>query len=335
MEKVLSIIIPTYNMEKYLNKCLDSLLVSNMNLIEVLVIIDGAKDKSSEIAHQYEDKYPDVFKVIDKENGNYGSCINRGLKEAKGRYVKVLDADDSFDAKNFEKYLDEIKDIDVDLILTDFFTVDDSGRKINRYDFNLQPWVVCDFYNLFKAGKINYHITMHAVTYKLQNLIEMQYVQTEGISYTDMEWCFTPMTKVKKGIYLNIALYNYLVGRPGQTMDISVQKKQITQLIKMTLSLADRYNKEYDKDYHAYLNCIALVQIRNVYKLILVDKYAEWDILDEYDELIKSKSIELYNELEDIKICRIKYIKLWRRYHNKFIQRIVNAIFYLNSKIRG
>ena len=95
MEKVLSIIIPTYNMENYLHKCLDSLLVEDKNLrdaLEVLVIIDGSKDRSSEIGHEYEEKYPGVFRVIDKENGNYGSCINRGLKEATGKYVKILDA---------------------------------------------------------------------------------------------------------------------------------------------------------------------------------------------------------------------------------------------------
>ena len=106
MEKILTIIIPTYNMEKYLDKCLTSLIIEDkklMKLLEVLVVIDGAKDRSSEIGHTYQDKYPETFRVIDKENGNYGSCINRGLKEAKGKYVKVLDADDSFDNGNFSK----------------------------------------------------------------------------------------------------------------------------------------------------------------------------------------------------------------------------------------
>lgn len=86
-------------MEKYLRRCLDSLIIDEdgMKQLEVLVINDGSKDSSSQIAHEYQDKYPDTFRVIDKENGNYGSCINRGLKEATGKYVKVLDADDWFD----------------------------------------------------------------------------------------------------------------------------------------------------------------------------------------------------------------------------------------------
>ena len=117
MEKVLSLIIPTYNMEKYLKKCLDSLIVENMDLLEVLVVNDGSKDNSSKIAHEYEEKYPNTFRVIDKENGNYGSCINRGLAEAKGKYVKVLDADDCFDVNNFNKYLSFLQENDVDLVL--------------------------------------------------------------------------------------------------------------------------------------------------------------------------------------------------------------------------
>ena len=96
-------------MEKHLNKCLDSLIVKDMNLMEVLVINDGSKDKSSEIAHEYVKKYPETFRVIDKENGNYGSCINRGLIEAKGEYIKVLDIKgDDYKSYLFNQYLKEI-----------------------------------------------------------------------------------------------------------------------------------------------------------------------------------------------------------------------------------
>lgn len=85
MQKLLTIVIPTYNMQDYLPRCLDSLVLYDgalMEQLEVLVINDGSKDNSSAIAHEYEAKFPNTFRVIDKENGNYGSCINRGLKEA-------------------------------------------------------------------------------------------------------------------------------------------------------------------------------------------------------------------------------------------------------------
>ena len=73
MDKLLSIIVPTYNMERYLDRCLSSLLVTKqtlLNTLEVLVINDGSKDTSSDIGHRYQDENPNVFRVIDKENGN-------------------------------------------------------------------------------------------------------------------------------------------------------------------------------------------------------------------------------------------------------------------------
>lgn len=93
-KKVLTIIIPMYNMEKYINQCLDSLMVQGMERLEVIVVNDGSKDGSLAIARTYESRYPQIFCVINKENGNYGSCINCGLSKATGRYIRVLDADD-------------------------------------------------------------------------------------------------------------------------------------------------------------------------------------------------------------------------------------------------
>ena len=123
MEKLLTIVVPAYNMEKYLSYCLDSLCVNQDNL-EVLVINDGSKDTTSDIAHQYMEQYPHIFRVIDKANGNYGSCVNRGLTEAKGKYIKILDADDSFDTENFKDFLAFLEKTDADLVLSDFAVVD-------------------------------------------------------------------------------------------------------------------------------------------------------------------------------------------------------------------
>ena len=110
-------------MENYLESCLNSLLTDNMSLIEVLVINDGSKDSSYDIAHRYETKYPEVFVVIDKGNGNYGSCVNVGLRRATGKYIKVLDADDCFNTRVFEAYLNDMKNCDTDMVISDYVKV--------------------------------------------------------------------------------------------------------------------------------------------------------------------------------------------------------------------
>lgn len=227
MEKILTIIIPTYNMEKYLDKCLTSLIINDKVLFEsfeVLVVIDGAKDRSSEIAHSYETRFPQVFRVIDKENGNYGSCINRGVAEAIGKYVKVLDADDYFDTSEFIKYLQAVKEIDVDLILNDCTKVDEKGLSVGRFSITgLRQNEMVPFSSIYKRAV---WFQMHCVAYRTALVRSIGYKQTERISYTDQQWVARPMSVVKTAQFVKADLYRYLVGREGQSMDINVLNKK-------------------------------------------------------------------------------------------------------------
>ena len=101
MNKVLTITVPSYNVEKFLENTLDSFLDERiLEDLEVLIVDDGSKDRTAEIGKQYEERYPDTFRVISKENGGHGSTINRGIKEARGTYFKVVDGDDWVDRKS-------------------------------------------------------------------------------------------------------------------------------------------------------------------------------------------------------------------------------------------
>ena len=98
VEKILTITVPSYNVEKFLENTLDSFVDERvLDAIEVLVVDDGSKDRTAEIGKGYEAKYPGTFRVISKENGGHGSTINRGIKEARGKYFKVVDGDDWVD----------------------------------------------------------------------------------------------------------------------------------------------------------------------------------------------------------------------------------------------
>ena len=120
MDKVLSIIVPTYNMEACLEKNLKSLILEyGEERLEVIVVNDGSTDKSSEIAHTFQTEFPNVFKVIDKTNGNYGSCINAGLKSVCGKYVKIMDADDNYFTHNLKSFIDYLESQDADLVFND------------------------------------------------------------------------------------------------------------------------------------------------------------------------------------------------------------------------
>lgn len=132
--KILSVVIPTYNMEEFLSRCLETLIVDEKKLtrLEVLVINDGSKDSSLQIANKYHAIYPETIKVIDKENGNYGSCINRGLKEATGKYFRILDADDTFNKNALSKLLEVLDSSDDEMIITNYtYVYDTTGSVIS------------------------------------------------------------------------------------------------------------------------------------------------------------------------------------------------------------
>ena len=314
MDKVLTVVIPTYNMERYLRYCLDSLCVSRGgDVLEVLVINDGSKDSSSAIAHEYEREYPGLFRVIDKENGNYGSCINRGLAEAKGKYIKILDADDSFDTKNFECFIDFLCMTDSELVVSDFSIVDED-RNIKK--------VVC---HGFPAGYVHIdeictaenfsHIQMHAVTYRKNVLLNLSYKQTEGISYTDQEWVFIPMVGVKSVCYFDKSVYMYLVGRVGQTMNPDVKAKHITHVCKCTYSMLNvymHYRNRISEQLITYLNGRLDYMIREVYVFYLQHYSARnKNALIQFDSTLKGISQEVYYRIGN-ENSKFNYIHLWR-----------------------
>lgn len=318
MNKILTIIIPTYNMEKYLRKCLNSLIVSedNMQRLEVLVVNDGSKDSSSQIAHEYEAKYPQTFRVIDKENGNYGSCVNRGLKEATGKYVKVLDADDYFDTTVFGDFIGYLYICDDDMVLSDFCIVDESytiSKMIKMID-RVQPYLSIPIKNKYV------HLQMHQVTYKTENLRRIKYKQTEGVSYTDREWVFWPITSVNSFCYVPLCLYCYLVGRAGQTMDVDVHVKAVSQEITITLNMIDLWSKHrnYLGDAEFYINNSICERMKYLivgdalkFKSVNQNLFIDMDkrIRKDYPEFYEYSSEHTYLGAH----CPYKFLKHWRK----------------------
>ena len=316
--KILSIIIPTYNMEKYLRKCLDSLIMNNerMEKLEVLIINDGSKDSSSQIAHEYETKCPQTFRVIDKENGNYGSCVNRGLNEASGKYIKVLDADDSFNTEALSAFIDFLLCHDADLFITNFQQVHDDGEVVSSN--------ICSFPSNHKLQLLDYFSTdyfkflqMNSVTYRTQNLIDIHYKQTEGISYTDAQWVFLPIYTVKTFYYCPFMLYNYLIGREGQTVAADVFVKSIPQLIKMTIGRVNMYEQYHlsESAYRPYFLSKLSETLKFIYRYALVvdDNFIEE--LKSFDDEIKNSCQAYYEYSYDVVLfdkIPFKLIRMWR-----------------------
>ena len=122
--KLLSIAIPSYNSQDYMEHCIDSLLAGGED-VEILIVDDGSNDRTAQIADAYAEKYPTIVKAIHQENGGHGEAVNAGIRNASGLYFKVVDSDDWVDKEAYEKILSVLKELSggsqtLDMLISNF-----------------------------------------------------------------------------------------------------------------------------------------------------------------------------------------------------------------------
>lgn len=325
-------------MSDYIERCLNSLIIPDMSQLDILVINDGSNDDSSEKAKKIAVRYPDSIRVIDKENGNYGSCINRGLKEACGKYVKILDADDTFETENFEKYVELLKTIDCDLVLNDFCQVDANGKERKKIVFSeLEVGKVYRFDEISIVFD-KYKIAMHSVTYKMKIFEGLNYHQTEGISYTDDEWVFYPFVNVHTVLYSGLCLYRYLVGREGQTMSGEKMARNLKHIMSIIEKMSDYYERNISSISTAskffFENRLKFkarsLFLTALYNLNIVDLKLIGDFID----YIKNKYHAVYtllyaDVLKRLGVFKLNYIKDFSNNSKRLV------LYYHLNKIRN
>lgn len=314
MEKQISIIIPTYNMEKYISKCLDSLIIPEFDQIEVLVVNDGSKDRSSEIAHSYAERYPDSIRVIDKENGNYGSCINTALPLATGRYVKILDADDTFDKTGFSELVSRLRDLDVDVVFTHCEVIDDQSRTLSvsgKYKNNQYNHI----YNEINSRLYGAYTLMHWITYNIRIFKRFEYFQPVGISYTDTIWAFIPIIFCNTGIFLDLIVYKYLFGREGQTMNPKNMAKQISHFSQMAKAMIDYYVRfKEDTSIKEFAKKNTLIVTKEIYNTFATKIHTRESFrsLAEFDKELYHLAPDIYEAISEHNISSSINYKIYK-----------------------
>lgn len=243
--KILTVTVPVYNTEKYLDKCLGSLVVANdlMDLLEVLVVIDGSKDNSIEIARKYEVNYPNTFRVIDKENGGHGSCCNVGVSEAKGKYIHFLDSDDWFD-ENFSSYLIRLKNEKAEVVFSKRVNerIFDNSTEIHKYQYIEYDKI----YTLESLRNLGFSFSIHEVSYSVALFRRYHVRFREKVSHDDAIFVVAGFLGVETIAFYNLVLYHYLIGRPGQSMDPLVITKHFKDRCYTTYDCFDLYEKSHN-----------------------------------------------------------------------------------------
>ena len=252
MTKLLTIVIPVYKVEPYINKCLNSCLIYDekgtindelMSLLDILIVNDGTPDRSAEMSREYVKRYPSYFRQIDKENGGHGSVWNMGVTEATGKYIKFLDSDDWF--QNLGLFVKKLQETDADLVLTS------TRCHCENNEIWKQNILDMDFYHPYDADTFDWlgnrthnYLLHHCCCYK--TTVFRQYMPglfLEKQPYDDVVLWPAAMIGAKTIEAFDFPLYNYLMDRPGQSISIEVQKKNLWASIKSQKHTMEFYEK--------------------------------------------------------------------------------------------
>ena len=255
MEKLLTVTVPAYNADPWLEYNLNSLLVpSCLDMLEVLVVDDGSVDRTGEIADSYAARYPDTVRVIHKENGGHGSGVNTGIKEARGRYFKVVDADDWVDQDAFQNLMKALQDADDDIVSSGFLWAKDNGSGYpatfpTEAEFK-EPFKGVRYGETYRFEEIaeQLYLKIHNLTYRTALLKEHDIRLDEHCYYVDTEYITYPVPFVETVRFLPDFVYRYRINRAGQSMSVKQMQKYAENYDHVLDSLLRFYDSETVKN---------------------------------------------------------------------------------------
>lgn len=306
--KQLTISIAAYNSQDYLNKCLDKFIESGvLTDLDIIVVNDGSKDRTKDIAAKYVEKYPDSIRLIDKANGGHGSTINASIPEAKGRYYKIVDSDDWLDPQNLKRYINDLRNSDEDLIVNDYWFDYTSGKK------------ELVSYHQGQSDETFVNLDIHSLTIKTSIIQKVGPIIDEHCFYVDTELAIFPMKYVKTIKRLGYPLYDYLLGREGQSVDSKNMLKRRDQLLHITKRVITDYEEnkrryiDMDAIKYTFDRIVGCIQI--YYWTMMLGKGKEYqnEIID-FDNWLKREAPELYDSTVVMHSSKhTKYLKFCRK----------------------
>ena len=246
--KLLSVAIPCYNSENYMRHCIDSLLVGG-DEVEIIIVDDGStKDRTAQIADEYETKYPDICRAIHQENGGHGEAVNTGLRNATGIFYKVVDSDDWVDEEAFHEVLRTLRRFvygnqTLDMLISNFVYEKEGAKrkKVMNYNTALPKNEVITWSDV-KLFMLGQYILMHSVIYRTELLRECGLELPKHTFYVDNIFVYQPLPHVKTMYYLDVNFYRYYIGREDQSVNESVMIGRIDQQIRVTKLMLDYYD---------------------------------------------------------------------------------------------
>ncbi len=308
MKKV-SVIVPVYNTEKYLRRCLDSLVNQTLEDIEIIIIEDKSPDNSNKILDEYKEKYKDKIKVfLNKTNKGIGYNRNFGIKKATGEYIAFVDSDDWVDETMYEKmYNKAIKD-NLDLVLCNFHKMLEENENLNEIE---PEFIITNFKNtsLKKHADLLLEVNLAPWNklYKKELLIDNNF--PEDLKYEDAIFVVKALARANKIGVIYEKLNYYLVRDKSET---TVMDKRVYDILKITQMIIEELKShDYYKDIKKYAEAMT---IRNLFRYTLQQKYQK-------DKKIANDFIDKVFHYLNTEFPNWRENKIWKK--RNFIKRFI------------
>ena len=302
--KLLTFAIPSYNSQDYMEHCIESLLPGGED-VEILIVDDGSKDSTAEIADSYEKKYPGIVRAIHQENGGHGEAVNAGIRNATGLFFKVVDSDDWVDYEAYMKVLAKLRELAggdtvLDMFIANYVYEKEGAKhkKVMRYSTLPQDKV----FTWNEAGRFHkgQYILMHSVIYRTQLLRECGLELPKHTCYVDNIYVYKPLPSVKHMYYMDVDFYRYFIGRDDQSVNETVMISRIDQQIRVTKRMIDSFIKSgvQNKKCRMYMrNYLRIMMEVSSIFLILSGTKENFEKKEELWNYAKKSDAKLYRSL--------------------------------------
>ena len=256
MPKV-SIIVPFYNVERYIEKCLETLVNQTLEDIEIILVNDGSKDKSIEIVNKFLEKYPEKLVYFEKENGGLSDARNYAIPYAKGEYIAFLDSDDYVEKDMYEKMYQLANEENSDMVECDFYweypekTKIDTGAIYNGKKEMLEKVRVVAWNKLIK-----------------REILEKAKIEfPKGYRYEDVEFTYKLIPFLEKVSFLKKPCIHYIQRENSISNSQNERTKEIFDVLDHVISyykekgIYDEYKDQIEYVYARYLLCSSLLRM--------------------------------------------------------------------------
>lgn len=318
MEKILSVVIPSYNVQKYLGHTLDSFLedASILPQLEILVVNDGSCDDTPKIAASYEERYPGTVRLVNKENGGHGSAINRGIQEARGKYFKVVDGDDWVQCQNLARLMERLGQSEADLVLSPYDIYDENTGKQRRETF-MQPFSGMRQLDEVSGGMRK--ISIHGMVIRTAILKEHQIRLEEKIFYVDVEYVCFPLPYVRTVEYFDASVTVYRIGTNEQSMNLKnlwARRSQHHQVVKTLVDFYEGLGDGITPERKDYVKRTVVAVAEGQYRIYFIgplEKETKRELLA-FDHELQEWSTDIYDGItyQIVKILRSMGFPLFR-----------------------